>query len=131
MARAGSHRLEVDLFGVSEAANACRSAGVDALEELNKLLSGLTKGAVEAAAGHDDYGKQITGGWDTGGAPRFPEFARGIEAQLVSRGNQMTACRKYVERTDADSARQLRAADIGLALKAEGWSPIESPPGKD
>lgn len=124
-------RLDVDLLGVSKAANACRSAGSDALTELTKLLVGLTKDAVAAAAGHDDYGKQITDGWNGGGAAQFPEFARGIRAQLVGRGNQMTACRKYVERTDADAAQQLRAVDIGLALEAEGWSPVESPPGKD
>jgi hypothetical protein len=130
MTRASSDRLHVDLLGVSKAANACRSAGSDALTELTKLLAGLTKEAIEAAAGHDDYGKQITDGWNKSGAERFPEFARGIGAQLVARGNQMTACRKYVERSDADAAHQLRAKDIGLALKAEGWSPIESPPGK-
>jgi hypothetical protein len=124
-------RLSVDKQGVDRAADACRSAGLDALAELTKLLSGLTKGAVEAAAGHDDYGKQIIDGWNNSGAERFPDFAKAISAQLVGRGDQMTTCGDYVVRSDYDAAQQLRAGDIGLARGPEGWAPIQTPPDKD
>src|SRR5262245_33435986 len=128
---ASSNRLTVDLDGVAQAANACRSAGMSAGTKLTDLLAGLTKEAVAAAAGHDDYGKQINDGWNNGGAARFPEFADGIRTQLTGRGDQMTACGEYVESTDADAARQLRAKDLGLVHTAEGWAQIQSPPGKE
>lgn len=124
-------RLTVDLDGVTRAANACRSAGSSVDTKLSELLAGLTKEAVAAAAGHDDYGKQINDGWNNGGAAQFPEFADGIRTQLIGRGDQMTACGEYVKSTDADAARQLRAKDLGLVHTAEGWSQIQSPPGKE
>lgn len=114
--------LEVDLYGVIMAADACRSTGDDARVALNQLLDGLTREAIEAAAGNDDYGRQISEGWAGGLAPRFPEFAEAIESQLTGRGDQMTICGRVVARTDGDAARQVRAADIGLERTAEGWS---------
>ena len=116
-------RLEVDLLGVYRAADSCRSTGSDAGAKLSELLVGLTRGAVEAAAGRDDYGRQIIDGWAGSRAESFPEVATAIRAQLIAHGKQMGACALNAEATDNDAARQVRAADIGLEHTSEGWGP--------
>lgn len=121
-------RIEVHQLAVARAAEACRSTGADGLAELTKLLSGLTRSAFDAAAGHDDYSKQIVDGWVRCGAEQFPEFAKEIELQLISNGDSMSACGARAAETDCDAAQQVRAADIGLTLTDKGWSPIQSPP---
>jgi hypothetical protein len=119
-----TERIDVDLAGVDRAAEACRKTGGDARAKLTDLLLGLTKHAIESAAGHDDYGKQITDGWNSSGADQFPDAAKAIEAQLLGRGEQMTACAERADVTDSDAAQQVRAADLGLTRGARGWEPL-------
>ncbi|MGW5188888.1 hypothetical protein ACWEOO_06520 [Kribbella sp. NPDC004138] len=116
-------RIQVDLNGVDSAAEACRQAGGDARAKLTGLMLGLTQQAIESAAGHDDYGKQITDGWTNSGAAQFPDGAKSIEAELLGRGYQMTACADRTEATDSDSAQQVRATDVGLARVGDHWEP--------
>lgn len=122
-----SDRVEVDLPGVARAAEACRLAGYDASTALAGLLRGLTRAEVEAAAGDDDYGRQIKEGWNGSGAEKFPEFADAIASTLLARGDHMTACGTRVAATDGDAAQQLRAGDLGLMYTAEGWSAAPPP----
>ncbi|MET9269342.1 hypothetical protein [Kribbella sp. NPDC003557] len=122
-------RIQVDLNGVDSAAEACRQAGGDARAKLTGLMLGLTREAIESAAGHDDYGKQITDGWVNSGAAQFPEGAKSIEAELLGRGYQMSGCADRTEATDADASQQVRATDLGLARVADHWEP--APQGQD
>jgi hypothetical protein len=117
-------RIQVDLPGVDRAAEACRQVGGDARAKLTTLLLGLTKHAIESAAGNDDYGKQITDGWANSGADQFPEGAKSIEAQMLGRGYQMTGCAERAEGTDSDASQQVRAADIGLRRVTDRWEQI-------
>ena len=120
-------RVEVDLPGVARAAEACRLAGYDAATALAALLTGLTRAEVEAAAGDDDYGRQIKEGWSGSGAEDFPEFADAIASTLIARGDHMTACGRRAAATDGNAAQQLRAGDLGLIYTAEGWSAAPPP----
>lgn len=122
-------RIQVDLNGVDSAAEACRQAGGDARAKLTGLLLGLTRQAIESAAGHDDYGKQITDGWANSGAAQYPEGAKGIEAELLGRGYQMSACADRADATDSDASQQVRATDLGLTRVADHWEP--APQGQD
>ncbi|WP_350279076.1 hypothetical protein [Kribbella sp. HUAS MG21] len=115
-------RIEVDSTGVARAADACRIAGMNAGLELNRLLGALTREAVETAAGHDDYGRQITDGWVNSGAGSFTLYGKGIEEHLIARGDQMSSCGENAKATDDDAALQVRAADLGLTETATGWT---------
>jgi hypothetical protein len=115
-------RIEVDPLGVARAGDACRIAGMNAGRELGRLLGALTKEAIEAAAGHDDYGRQITDGWVNSGAGSFAGYGKGIEEHLIGRGDQMSSCGENAKATDDDSAQQVRAADLGLSETAAGWA---------
>ena len=115
-------RIQVDQLGLARAAAACRASGADAFTELTRLLSPLTRGAVEAAAGHDDMGQQIIQGWIDSKAESHHDFPKAVESYLVARGDHMSALGARAEATDNNAAQQVRAADIGLTQTAEGWS---------
>ncbi|GAA1608158.1 hypothetical protein GCM10009804_75050 [Kribbella hippodromi] len=117
-------RIEVDQLGIARASDDCRTAGTDAGTQLARLLAGLTKGAIEAAAGRDDYGRQIIDGWANSQADTFPEFAKGIEEQLIGRGDQMSSCGENARSTDDAAAQQVRATDLGLKQTAQGWATL-------
>ncbi|MGW7682320.1 hypothetical protein ACWGID_16375 [Kribbella sp. NPDC054772] len=120
-------RIEVDQLGVARAADICRTTGYDAGRELWRLLGGLTKEVIEAAAGHDDYGQQISSGWVNSHADTFAAFGKAIETHLVGRGDQMSACGQNAKATDDDASRQVQGTALGLTRTAEGWAMTPTP----
>ncbi|TCC04230.1 hypothetical protein [Kribbella soli] len=115
-------RIQVDYLGVARAADVCRTVGAEAGRETYRLLGALTKEVIEAAAGHDDYGKQITDGWVNSHADTFDDFGKAIGEHLIGRGDQMSSCGENIKATDGDASQQVRAADLGLTQTPTGWA---------